>query len=235
MALQLTYADDSPVREGDWVLIERGTALGRVREIIGTPQRAAETKLEGLGVVVDAQPKGLVFLSEECLREDPLQHVRRGPGEQTRVSAAIALGLGLLVLLPALYSLLSALYSALSTGEVLVISVGRYEVHREFVSWRAGWARFAAPPILVASLLAFDGSRGVTLRWWLSATGSASALTLLGFSAWFTSTNRALGFIALLAFVVLAHQVGNRFGRTAALAFVVACATLLAWRILGAT
>ncbi len=30
--------------------------------------------------------------------------------------------------MPALYSLLSAMYSALSTGQVLVISVGRYEV-----------------------------------------------------------------------------------------------------------
>ena len=235
MALQPKYADDSPVREGDWVRIERGTAFGRVAEVIDTPQLAAERKLEGLGVVVDAQPKGYVFLSEACLREDPLQHVRRGPGEQTRVSAAIALGLGLLVLLPALYSLLSALYSAVLTGEVLVISVRRYEVHRELVSWRSGWARFAGPPILIASLLAFDGSRGVTLRWWLSATGSASALALLGYSAWFTSINRALGFVALLAFVALAYHVDKRFGRASALAFILACVGLVVWRAVGAT
>jgi hypothetical protein len=235
MALQLTYADESPVREGDWVRIDGGTALGRVSEIIETPQRATERVLEGLGVVVDAQPKGFVFLSEACLREDPLQHVRRGPGEQARMSAAIALGLGLLVLLPAVYSFLSALFSALSTGEVLVISIGRSEVHRELVSWRTGWARFVGPPVLVASLLAFDGSRGVTLRWWLSAAGSACALALLGYSAWFTSMNRALGFVVLLGFVVVAHQLGQRLGRIAALGFVVACAASLAWKMSGST
>jgi hypothetical protein len=66
MALRLTYRDESPVREGDWVRIEGGTALGRVSEIIETPQRAIERGFEGLGVVVvvDAQPKGFVFLSE---------------------------------------------------------------------------------------------------------------------------------------------------------------------------
>jgi hypothetical protein len=235
MALQLTYADTSPVREGDWVLIERGTALGRVSEIISSPELAAERNLEGLGVVVDAQPKDFVFLSQTCLREDPLQYVRRGPSERTRVAAAIALGVGLLIMLPALYSLLSAVYSAFSTGEVMVISVGRSEVNREMVSWSSGWARFAGPPILVASLVAFDGSRGVTLRWWFSAAGSACALALLGYSVWFTSINRTLGFIGLLVFVVLAHQVGKRFGRAAAIAFVVACAGLLIWRATGAT
>jgi hypothetical protein len=231
----MTYGDGSPVREGDWVRIERGTALGRVNKVIDTPHLAAERKLEGLGVVVDAQPRGFVFLSEACLSEDPLQYVRRGPSEQTLVAAAMALGLGLLLLMPALYSLLSALHSALSTGEVLVISVGRYEVHRELVPWRAGWARFAGPPILVASLLAFDGSRGVTLRWWLAATGSSAALVLLGYSAWFTSAGRALGFFSLFLFVALAHHIDKRFGRTVALAFVVACAGMLIWKTVGTT
>lgn len=233
--MALKYADDSAVREGDWVRIERGTTLGRVSEVIDSPQLAAERKFRSFGVVVDAQPKGFVFLSEACLKEDPLQHVRRGPEEQTRVAAALALGLGLLVLLPALYSLLSALYSAVFTGEVLVVSLGRYEVHRELVSWRSGWARFAGPPILIASLLAFDGSRGVTLRWWFAATGSASALALLGFSAWFTSISRAVGFIALLAFVAVAHYVDKRFGRASALAFVLACTGLVLWKAIDAT
>lgn len=235
MAPHLTYADASPVREGDWVLIERGTALGRVSEIINSPKLAAERKFEGIGVIVDAQPKGFVFLSQACLSKDPLQYVRRGPSEHTRVAAAIALGAGLLIMLPALYSLLSAVYSAFSTGEVMVISVGRWAVHREVVSWGSGWARFAGPPILVASLLAFDGSRGVTLRWWLSAAGSACALVLLGYSVWFTSINRTLGFIGLLVFVALALQVGKWFGRAAALAFVVACAGVVIWRVAGAT
>ena len=230
MAPPLTYADNSLVREGDFVLVEHGNTLGRVSEIIDNTALADEKKLEGLGVVVDAQPKGFVFLSEACLNDDPLQFVRRGPGEQTRFLGAIALGVGVLVLLPALYSLLSAIYSALSTGEVLVISVGRTEVRRELVPWRAGWARFAGPLILFASLFAlFEDSRGVTFRWWLAAAGSATALAMLGFSSWFISGNRLLGFLAGNVFIVVALQIGKKLGRVAVYAFILACFGLLFW------
>ena len=233
MAQQFSYADDSPIRVGDWVRLEFGSAKGRVNEIVNTPQLAAEKKLGGLGVVVDAQPKGFVFLSEACLQEDPLQLVRRGPCEQTRFVAAFALSLGLLLMLPAVYSFFSALYSALSTGEVLVIAVYRYEIHREIVPWTTGWARFAGPPLLVASLLAFDGSRGVTLRWWLAAAGSVAALTLLGYSLVFTSIDRALLCIAIFAFAMLAHKIDKRFGRAAALALMVACVGVILWAAFG--
>jgi len=184
MAQQFSYSDDSPIHVGDWVRLEHGSAKGRVSEIICNTQLAAEKKLGGLGVVVDAQPKGFVFLSEACLQEDPLQLVRRGPGEQTRFHAAFALGLGALFLLPAVYSFFSALYSALSTGEVLVIAVDRYEIHRETVPWTAGWARFAGPPVLVSSLLAYDGSMWVTLRWWLAAAALALMLACVGGALW---------------------------------------------------
>jgi hypothetical protein len=52
MAQQFSYPDNSPIRVGDWVRLEHGSAKGRVSEIISNTQLAAEKKLGGLGVVV---------------------------------------------------------------------------------------------------------------------------------------------------------------------------------------
>lgn len=186
MAFNPAYADGTPIHEGDWVRADRGTVNGRVSEVVTSPERALARQLHGCGIVVDAQPHGLVFLSEASLAEDPLQFVRRGPSEQFRMTLSLSLGFGAILLLPALYSLASGLYSAFTDGNVLVISIGRYETSRELVPWQAGWARFAGPIVLMASLLAADGSRGVTLRWWLAGIGASCAMILLAFSRWFT-------------------------------------------------
>lgn len=234
MARQLSYADGTPVRDGDWVLIERGTMLGRVSEVIDSAARAAEKHVEGPGMVVDAQPKGFVFLSDACLAEDPPHFVRRGPSETTKQYAAIAAGAGALLLLPILYSLGSAIHSAVSTGQVIVIRLGWLTVNGELVSWQAGWARFVGPILLLVSLLAFDSTRGVSLRWWLAASGTAFSLTLLAYSGWFTSGGRALYFIGVLAFALLAHRIGQTFGRTAAYTFVIVCMGTFIWKVSGA-
>lgn len=234
MAYQPLYADGTPIREGDWIRMDGGKVLGRIAEVIASRELASSRQLQGLGVVVDAQPKGFVFLSEQSLTEDRLQLVRRGPSEAFRGTLAMSIGLGALVVLPALYSFASALYSACTTGYVLAISLGRYEAARELVTWQAGWARFAGPIVLVASLLAFDGSRGVTLRWWLAGAGSVFALVLLAFSLWFTTTGRSLVFAGLVAFVAIASFIDNRLGRAGAFLFIATCAGFLVWQVTNA-
>lgn len=234
MAYQPLYADGTPIREGDWIRMDGGKVLGRIAEVVASREAASGRQLTGLGVVVDAQPKGFVFLCEHSLTEDRLQLVRRGPSEAFRSPLALSLGLGSFVVLPSLYSFASALYSACTTGHVLAISLGRYEVSRELVTWQAGWARFAGPMVLVASLLAFDGSRGVTLRWWLAGAGSILALVLLAFSLQFTTMGRFLVFAGLAAFVAVASFIGNRLGRVWAFLFIVISAGFLVWRVTNA-
>jgi hypothetical protein len=231
MTYRPVYADGTPMREGDWVRMEGGAVVGRISEVIESRERALDRQLQGVGVVVDAQPKGFVFLSEPSLAEAGLQLVRRGPSEGSRRTLALSLGIGAFLVLPVLYSFASALYSALATGYVLVISLGRYETARELVAWQAAWARFAGPMVLVASFLAFDGSRGLTLRWWLAGAGSVLALILLAFSLWFTTMGRSLAFAALVAFVAIASVIGHRVGRVAAFLFIAACAGFLVWRV----
>jgi hypothetical protein len=232
---QLSYRTGQPVKAGDWIRIEGGRASGRVREVVSSPEQAREKGLATRGVVVDAQPKGLVFLSEQCLSEDPLQFVRRGPGEEVRFQLAFALGLGAVLLLPAVYSLFEAIYSGIATGQVTVISLGYTSTHRESVPWQAGWARFAAPVLLVAGLCTFDGSRGTTVRWWFAGVATAIALVLLCFSAWFIDMRGASIFIALSAFLVIAGALDRRFGRRVAASFVLACTMLLVWQLVRTT
>lgn len=231
MAFHPSYANGVPVREGDWVRLDAETAPGRVSEVITTQELADERELLGPGVVVDAPPRGFVFFSEACLYEEPLQFVRHGPKESLRFPLALSLGMGTLLLLPVLYSLGSAFHSAMTTGHVLVISIGRYETARELVPWQEGWARFVGPILLVASLLAFDSSRGVTLRWWLAGTGSICALIFLSFSLWFTSGARSFWFAGLLALVASASVIGRRLGGVAAFLFVLACTSIVVWRV----
>lgn len=134
------------------------------------------------------------------------------------VAAQLSLALGVVALIPALWSFASAIWSAATTGQVMVISVGRYETSREFVAWPLGWARFVGPLILLAALgvrLAVPQALGA--RWWASATLAALALVLLLFSKWFTSIGGIIVFVSILALGVFASFVDKRFGRAAAL------------------
>jgi hypothetical protein len=226
---QLTYATGVLVADGDWVRIEAGNTVGRVSAVLNTLEQARGRGLEARGVVVDAQPKGLVFLSEQYLRDDPLQFVRRGPGESVRFHLAFALGLSVILLLPALYAFFSAVYSAVATGQVIVISLGYNHTHRESVPWNVGWARFAGPVILLAALLTFDGSRGSTLRWWVSGVAASIGLTLLCFSAWFTTASKAAFALSFVGFLSLAALIDRKSGRGAAFLFLLACMSGLVW------
>lgn len=231
MTVLFEYPDGSPVCVGDLVQIDRGSTLARVDSILNTHQIATSHGMQDCGVIVDAQPKGVVFLSQALLRDDPLQFVRRGPGEVARIYGVMVFALATLLIVPATYSLFSAIYSAFSTGEVLVISLGRTETYRRSVSWPDGWARFIAPILLVLSLFMSDGSRGITQRWWLAAGGTAVALLLLGFSAWFTSVNGALAFAGLAGFIAIAAYIDRKIGRRAALSFVVVGWIAIIWKI----
>jgi hypothetical protein len=210
VAKYLSYPDNTPIQEGDWVMLERGTVSGRVVEVIDTPDLAHASRIDGFGVVIDAPPKGYVFLSEQWLHEDSLLFVRRGPSERTRVYVAASFGVAALLMLPALYSFFSAIHGALTTGEVLVISLGRSEIHREWVTWQAGWARFAGPVVLIVSVCCFDGTRGASIRWWVAGAGTVTGLALLCFSYWFTSLGGVLAWLGLMALMSGVTLIGAR-------------------------
>jgi hypothetical protein len=135
-------------------------------------------------------------------------------------TAKFVTGLAAFVCIPAVVSLVSALWSAATTGEVMVISVGRYETAREMVPWVAGWSRFVGPLLLVASL-GGGASSTKQMRWWISAALALAGVCLLFFSKWFTSLGGAIAFVGLLAFVGVTFYVDGRWGRAAAFALMV--------------
>jgi hypothetical protein len=151
------------------------------------------------------------------------------------VAGQLSLAFGVVALIPALWSFASAIWSAATTGQVMVISVGRYETSREFVSWPLGWARFVGPLVLLAALGArLALPRALGARWWASATLAALALVLLLFSKWFTSIGGTSVFVSILAFVVLASFVDERFGRAAALLLLLGTVAILLYIYAGA-
>lgn len=131
------------------------------------------------------------------------------------------------VCFPAIVSLLSAVWSAATTGQVMVISVGRYETAREMVPWVAGWTRFVGPLLLIASL-GGGATSPKQIRWWISAALALTGVSLLFFSMWFKSLGGAIAFAGILAFVGLAHYVDARWGRPVAFTLLIlAVGTLL--------
>lgn len=224
-----TYACGRPIREGDHVRFDGGVRA-RVSEVLAAPQGAARG-YSGAGVVVDAPPRGYVFLSTGLLREEPLEFLSRGPGERVRLPLSIALAVGWLVALPVLYSFFSAAWQAFDTGEVLVISIGRSEVHTERVPWLRGWPRFVAPLLLLLSLQLYDGSRGATLRWWTAGVAAAAALVLLGQSWWFSSVQGSLAFLLFSTWMGAVLAIAHRLGRLAAYVFILLSAASLLARL----
>ncbi|MEO7885158.1 hypothetical protein [Polaromonas sp.] len=211
MAHPLTYSDGSPVRDGDKVLTEGGTLAATVLEVALKAGRTKDLGAQGRGVVLDVHPRGLVFLSEAYLQEDPLQFVARGPDASVRFGASAALGAAAVVFIPVLISLFSGIFYAFSTGEVMVISLGRTEVRMESVPWAAGWARFAGPVLLLSSLCVYVGARSWSWRWWAAAAGCALALVLVSFSLWFTSLRGTAWFVALSVFVGAAFYAAKKY------------------------
>jgi hypothetical protein len=149
--------------------------------------------------------------------------------------AKFSLALTGLLLLPALWSFFSAIVSAWSTGQVLVISLGRTATARELVPWVNGWPRFVAPVVMLTSLVLWLSSSQLARgAWWLSAAMSTVGLVLLLFSKWFTSWRGTIWFVGMVAFVALTLYVGNRYGRVAALAIILIVFGSIVWQIPGA-
>lgn len=144
------------------------------------------------------------------------------------VAAQITLTFGFIALLPALWSFVSAIWSAVTTGQVLLISVGRTGTSRSLVAWSLGWARFAAPPFLLAGLLmrVLTGSAR-TPWWWSSVLLTTTALVLLFFSQWFTKLGGTVFFFCLLGYVGLAYVIDLKIGRKSVVVFLFATVALL--------
>ena len=149
-----------------------------------------------------------------------------------KFSAQFVLAVASVLLLPALWSLFSAIWSAAITGEVLVLSVGRYETSRSLVPWPQGWARFVGPVLLASSLSIWVASSS-PLRvagWWFSAALAFVGIVLLLFSQWFTSWPGTLGFCSLVAFIAVSFYVGSTFGRIAMVVFILVVFALVGWQ-----
>jgi hypothetical protein len=149
----------------------------------------------------------------------------------TSTWAKFVLGLAALALLPALWSLGSALISAVGSGEVLVISLGRTSTSRTMVPWQQGWARFAGPLLLTVSLALWVVAEKRSTQWWLSALLAAMALSLLAFSMWFTSLRSTLGFLGFAAFIAATFAANRYFGRKGAYAVILVAAVAFVWRL----
>jgi hypothetical protein len=145
----------------------------------------------------------------------------------------LALRLAWVAALPALYSLLSALWHAFFGGEVMVIAIGWTGIRTELVPWPRGWARFAGPVLLLFSLLACGASRGATLRCWAAGVAAATALVLLGQSAWFTTVHGTMVFALFGTWMAAVFAVAYRLGRTAAILFILLSAGSFLWRFVG--
>ncbi|QTN26671.1 hypothetical protein HZ993_15270 [Rhodoferax sp. AJA081-3] len=128
--------------------------------------------------------------------------------------AGLVLCIAALAALPALWSLGSAIHSAATTGQVLVMSIGRFETNQLMVPWREGWARFVGPVLVVAALFLSSASARSDRRWWWTAAALALAgLAMLAFSWWFISLGGAAAFVAGNAFIALCFYVDHYYGR----------------------
>ena len=75
----LAYADGSPIQIGDAVTLERGRTAGTVELVVLTLVEMAEIGVDEPGVMLLSPPFGRVYLSQRCLKMEPLQLVARGP------------------------------------------------------------------------------------------------------------------------------------------------------------
>jgi hypothetical protein len=136
------------------------------------------------------------------------------------------------LLLPALWSWFSAIWSAATTGQVLVLSVGRYETSRSMVPWPQGWARFVGPVALASSLslwLASKSAQRIAL-WWSSAAIGFVGIVLLLFSQWFVSWRGSVWFSSFAVFIALSYYLGSKLGRVAMIIFMLAVFAIVGWQ-----
>jgi len=74
-----TYADGSPIRVGDSVLLENGQTPGTVELLVLTLAEMQAIGVEEPGVMLLSPPFGRVYLPEWSLQREPLQFVSHGP------------------------------------------------------------------------------------------------------------------------------------------------------------
>ena len=75
----LAYANGSPIKVGDSVLLEHGQTPGTVELIVLTPVEMEVIGVEEPGVMLLSPPFGRVYLPESSLQSEPLQFVSHGP------------------------------------------------------------------------------------------------------------------------------------------------------------
>ena len=138
--------------------------------------------------------------------------------------------IALLLFIPAVVSLFLAIWSAVASGQVMVISLGRYETARESVPWLQGWARFASPFILAIAAAAYPTTPSAsTLRFLAFSLLAFIGISALCYSLWFTSPDGTLGFLLISACIALAYYVDAIFGRRWATILVVSIVALLVY------
>ncbi len=74
-----TYANGSPIRVGDSVLLENGQTPGTVELVVLTLAEMQAIGVEEPGVMLLSPPFGRVYLPEWSLQREPLQFVSHGP------------------------------------------------------------------------------------------------------------------------------------------------------------
>jgi hypothetical protein len=74
-----TYANGSPIRVGDSVLLENGQTPGTVELVVLTLAEMEAIGVEEPGVMLLSPPFGRVYLPEWSLQREPLQFVSHGP------------------------------------------------------------------------------------------------------------------------------------------------------------
>jgi hypothetical protein len=146
--------------------------------------------------------------------------------------AQFILALAGLLALPAIWSFFSAAYFGATTGQVLVISIGRYETARESVAWIDGWARFVSPIVLVMSLRIWACSTRGARAWWIAVAFALVGLFLLLFSKWFTTLNGVMVFAGLNAFIAVTLYAGKRYGRSISYLIIALGLGIFLWRVL---
>ncbi len=75
----LTYADGSPIKIGDSVLLENGQTPGIVELVVATPEAMQELGVDVPGVMLLSPPFGRVYIPEQSLQSEPLELVSRRP------------------------------------------------------------------------------------------------------------------------------------------------------------
>ena len=73
----IAYADGTPIKVGDSVLIENGRTPGSVVDVVG-PDAIASFNVDEAGVMIKSAPFGLVFIPVSLIGDEGIVFVKRG-------------------------------------------------------------------------------------------------------------------------------------------------------------